>query len=206
MIQNSSILLQLHRLDSKENWNQRNFDSQKTIIKYDSQDESNLEDKNIFEKEFTFKIDQDLVDASPNIHNLAKDLSSIDADLLKKRLVKKYNQLIQSVEQKDEASFWNIYTGKAKHFAKYNQLNKEELEDLKEEGDFIFNETELILNSDSVNLFFYRDNRIISLENTKDRKPALSFKYKAEDDNYYSIEMPLYFYILKDSNELQILY
>ena len=134
-----------------------------------------------------------------------KNLSTIDTTLLKKQLLKKYRQLISSVKQQDRALFNEIYSGKTELFAQYNQLNKEEIEGLKEEADFIFKETELILNDD-VEMFFYGNDRIISLENIKDRKPALSFKYKAEDDNYYSIEMPLYFYIPKDSTELKILY
>ena len=71
---NSSILLQLHRLDSKKNWNERDFSSQKTIIKYDSLDEINLKGKSYFEKEFTFTIDQELADTSPNLNALAKKL------------------------------------------------------------------------------------------------------------------------------------
>ena len=211
--EHSRFRIELSMFNKKIDWDTDNFDNHKVLLDYNSSKTKvdsfekidKLEDKNYFEKEFTFTIDQELADTSPNLNALAKNLSAVDTTLLKKQLLKKYRQLVSSVKQQDRTLFNKIYSGKTKLFAQYNQLNKEEIEGLKEEADFIFKETELILNDD-IEMFFYGNDRIISLENIKDRKPALSFKYKAENNNYYSIEMPLYFYIPKDSTELKILY
>lgn len=217
-------LSEMNRLE----WSNDNFENQNYFIKYsnygfkkDSKGElirdlngdvirkDNLDNLNVFEKEFEFEAEMPFENEA--LQN-SKDLREIDSTILEQKVLGQYHAFIKSVKNKDEDTYWEMYYNKVAYFAKANFFTEKDIDDLIKEGEMYYTmmSYQPIENYEMV---FYDEGRLVCFESKsndlefKGKSPLIATAVNPNDPkDVFRNPIQFYFYMPKDSNELQIMY
>ena len=166
-----------------------------------------LEGKVYDEKEFEFKADFDIENKELS---KAKDLRKLDRDSLKQKVLNKYQRFANSVNDKNKEVFWEMWYNKIKDVVKNNYFLEKDINDVVEEAESIYSQAKF-LPIENYEMIFYDEGRLVCFESTVDDlklkgKSPLIGTAKQHDGSVYKKPIQFYFYMPKDSNELQIMY
>ncbi len=171
--------------------------------------EKKLEGKSYFEKEFEFEAEMPFENEALNN---SKDLQKIDKKVLEQKVLEQYQRFVNSVKNKDEKTYWELYYHKIAYFAKANFLTENDIENLKKEGKMYYKmmSYQPIENYEMV---FYDEGRLVCFESKsnelefKGKSPLIATAVNPNDPNdVFRNPIQFYFYMPKDSNELKIMY
>lgn len=192
------------------------FDTDETITSDGFERKVNIEDLTHYEKEFEF-------DSNIHIENdflaNAKDLRNLDRDSLHKKVLGMYQEYGNSINDKIEEVFWKLMYGKVSHFTKSNYLlitdsiNNIDLESIIKEAEAIYSQANFPPIGNDYEMIFYDSGKLVCFESTVDdlklkgKSPLIATATNPNDPkDIYKKPIQFYFYMPKDSNELQIMY
>ncbi len=215
---NDFINIKVYKSPSKKIYTEDDFfTSAEEVINFDTYAPSNkkkiiyenIEGLPYFEKEFEFEAEMPFENEA--LIN-SKNLQEIDKKVLEQKVLKQYQRFVNSVKNKDENTYWELYYHKVAYFAKANFLTEEEIEDLIKEGE-IYYEKMSYQPIENYEMVFYDEGRLVCFESKsnelefKGKSPLIATAVNPNDPNdVFRNPIQFYFYMPKDSNELKIMY
>ncbi|WP_438710425.1 hypothetical protein ACSTS3_15930 [Aquimarina muelleri] len=225
----SNFRINLSMLPSKKAWDNVNFTEQHYLIEYNTDDltgekdedgfpltengkfkrKINIEGLPYFEKEFEFEAEMPFENEA--LQN-SKDLREIDSTILEQKVLGQYHAFINSVKNKDENTYWEMYYNKVAYWAKANFFTEKDIDDLIKEGEMYYNMMSY-QPIENYELVFYDEGRLVCFESKsndlefKGKSPLIATAVNPNDPkDVFRNPIQFYFYMPKDSNELQIMY
>lgn len=225
----SNFSINLSKLPSKKAWVDVNFIEQKYLIEFDTDEltgkkdedgfpltengkfvrKTNIQGLPYFEKEFEFE-------ASMPFENEAllnsKDLRKLDRALLVQKVLNKYQSFANSVNNKDEQTYWEMYYYKVAYFARANFSTKDDIKDLIKEGELYYNKM-TYPTIENYELVFYDEGRLVCLESKssdlefRGKSPLIATAINPKDSrDVFRNPIQFYFHMPKDSTTLKPMY
>ncbi|MBL4745729.1 MAG: hypothetical protein JKY08_05125 [Flavobacteriaceae bacterium] len=169
----------------------------------------NIEGLSYFEKEFEF--DAEIPFENEALQN-SKDLRKLNTHALEQKVLAQYQAFANSVKNKNEQMYWEMYYNKGAYFVKANLFTKEDIEDFIKEGELYYNKMTYPA-IENYELVFYDEGRLVCFESKssdlefRGKSPLIATAINPKDSSdVFRNPIQFYFHMHKDSTALKPMY